>query len=244
MRSRIAVTLGVVATMSVFLAPSATAAVNTDGNRGQRVMGGTSYQGGETVAAARVSTGCSASIISPTWILTAKHCIPAGGNVSFSGGKANPSYGSIVAFPKANGIKLHPYADLALVNVNRSFSKFVKLGTANDVRVGATAQIVGWGNTRNAYGPNGSYVDYGGMSPVLKYGSMRIADLRVRDYFGGYGIFLTSQGAVAMGGDSGGPLMSDTGRQIGVASTSNRSSSSTYTNLTMYRDWIRQQSGV
>ena len=50
---------------------------------------------------------------------------------------------------------------------------------------------------------------------------------------------------IAAGGDSGGPMFAD-GRQVGVASTSVRSSVSNYTSLnnSSYRSWIRTNAGV
>jgi secreted trypsin-like serine protease len=48
---------------------------------------------------------------------------------------------------------------------------------------------------------------------------------------------------ITAGGDSGGPMYAN-GKQVGVASTSDRQSYTAYINITQYRDWIQSVAGV
>ncbi|GGS45405.1 S1 family peptidase [Actinokineospora fastidiosa] len=177
---------------------------------------------------------CSATIIAPRYILTARHCV--GGGMSFRIGSLDQYSGGTVAY--ASRTTVHSSADLAIVQLDRSVNTtYSPLGTTSDVWVGQTTTILGWGATGRC-NPELSC-----QSRYLKYANVEVATVNGRDYHGGVGIGAYYGNGIAAGGDSGGPMFGN-GRQVGVASTSNRSDYNTYTNITRYRSWIRSIAGV
>lgn len=87
---------------------------------------------------------CSATIIAPTWILTAKHCV-TGGGLSFRIGSLDQHSGGVVA----NGAQTYTHSsDLALVRLDRSVqATYSRLGSPGSVSVGQSVQVWGWGAT-------------------------------------------------------------------------------------------------
>nr|WP_025357110.1 trypsin-like serine protease [Kutzneria albida] len=180
---------------------------------------------------------CSATIIAPTWILTARHCAEAGNSYSFRVGSLDQTTGGTVA----NGVDavINPNgADLALIQLDQSVqATYSPLGGTGDVSVGQTVQVYGWGATSRC----GSEINC--QSRRLKVASVRVNSVNSQDNFGGVSVQATYGNGITAGGDSGGPMFSN-GRQVGVASTSDRQSVTDYTNITRYRTWIRQVAGV
>ncbi|MGQ4428087.1 trypsin-like serine protease, partial [Streptomyces violaceoruber] len=111
------------------LSPTASAVEPRPGDGGpQPIIGGGYAQNAPW--AARLFSGrrqtCTSTIISPTWILTAKHCV-SGGNLAFRIGSLDQGSGGTVA----NGVQTvtSPSADLALVRLDRSVSAtYARLG--------------------------------------------------------------------------------------------------------------------
>jgi secreted trypsin-like serine protease len=179
---------------------------------------------------------CSATIIAPTYILTARHCVSSSGSYSFRIGSLDQTSGGTVA----NGVAItrHSSADLAIVRLDRSVSAtYSPLGTASDVAVNQTVQVYGWGATCT------NQPEINCQSRYLKYANVRVTSVNCRDYTGGVAVCASRIDGITAGGDSGGPMFAS-GRQVGVASTSDRATRTAYTNVTAYRSWIRSIAGV
>ncbi|GAA1302818.1 S1 family peptidase [Saccharothrix xinjiangensis] len=185
---------------------------------------------------------CSATIIAPTWILTAQHCVASSGTYTFRVGSLDQTTGGTLV--TATRIIQHPSVDLALAQIDRSVSTtYAPLGTTTAVAVNQTVQLYGWGATCT------NQPEINCQSRYLKYADTRVTSVNGRDYRGGIAISVTRVNGIAAGGDSGGPMFATSpvdGRryQVGVASTSDRSTRSHYTAVTRYRDWIRSYAGV
>ncbi|WP_330242595.1 S1 family peptidase [Streptomyces sp. NBC_00525] len=201
----------------------------------QPIIGG-GYAGNAPWAARLYSNGqetCSSTIIAPTWILTAKHCV-SGGGLAFRIGSLDQYSGGTVA----NGVQTYTHgADLALVRLDRSVSaSYAPLGQPGTVRVGQSVQVYGWGATSRC----GSEINC--QSRYLKVANVTVTR-GCTDAYGGSAICASWGNGITAGGDSGGPMMAG-GVQVGVASTSDRQSSTAYTNVTAYRSWIQSIAGV
>ena len=88
---------------------------------------------------------CSATIIAPTWILTAQHCVANQGTYTFHIGSLDQTQGE-----SATGVNIqtNPSADLALVELDHAVTAtYSPLGNADAVSVGQTVQVYGWGAT-------------------------------------------------------------------------------------------------
>ncbi|GHJ94288.1 hydrolase [Streptomyces sp. NE5-10] len=219
-------------------APAATAAqapARAGAAAVQPIIGGGYAQSGPW-AARLLSNGretCSATIIAPTWILTAKHCV-TGGGLSFRIGSLDQHSGGTLA----NGVQTYTHsADLALVRLDRSVTAtYARLGQPGSVTVGQNVQVYGWGATSQC-----------GSEATCQSRYLKVANVTVtggcRDAYGGSAICARRGDGITAGGDSGGPMMAN-GVQVGVASTSDRQTTTAYTNVTAYRSWIQSIAGV
>jgi secreted trypsin-like serine protease len=179
---------------------------------------------------------CTATIIAPTYILTAKHCVSSSGTYTFRIGSLDQTTGGTMATGVA--ITRHSTADLAIVRLDRSVSAtYSPLGTASNVSVGQTVQVYGWGATCTGQ------PEINCQSRYLKYADVRVTSVNCRDYTGGVAVCAQRGNGITAGGDSGGPMFAS-GRQVGVASTSDRATRTAYTNITSYRSWISSVAGV
>lgn len=184
---------------------------------------------------------CSATIIAPTWILTAEHCVAGGATYTFHIGNLDQTQGEEAT---AVDIQTHPSADLALAKLDREVqATYSPLGTADAVEVGQTVQLYGWGATCT------DRPEIECQSQFLKVANVDVTSTSCSDYRGGIAVCATRGDGIAAGGDSGGPMFAtspvDGGYyQVGVASTSDRQTTTAYTNLTQYRDWISEIAGV
>lgn len=215
--------------------PAAAQVRTPDGPPSTKIIGGGYAQSGPW-AARLFSNGrqtCSASIIAPTWILTAKHCV-GGGGLSFRIGSLDQTTGGTVA----NGVQTYTHSsDLALVRIDRSVSTtYATLGQPGSVTVGQNVQVYGWGATSQC----GSEINC--QSQYLKVANVTVTG-GCGDAYGGNAICARRGDGITAGGDSGGPMMAN-GAQVGVASTSDRQTTTAYTNVTRYRSWIQSIAGV
>ncbi|GGP69736.1 S1 family peptidase [Saccharothrix coeruleofusca] len=236
--------VGAAAALALTAVPSTASAQEADGGVQPFIIGGGTASNAPW--AARLfhngQENCSATIIAPTWILTAQHCVTDPGTYTFRVGSLDQTTGGTVV--TATRIIQHPSADLALARIDRSVSAtYAPLGTSTAVRSGQTVQIYGWGATCT----NRPEIEC--QSRYLKYADTRVTSVSSQDYRGGTAIAVTRVNGIAAGGDSGGPMFATSpvdGRayQVGVASTSDRSTRSYYTNVTRYRSWIQSNAGV
>ncbi|NUT48289.1 MAG: trypsin-like serine protease [Saccharothrix sp.] len=216
--------------------PSASATpAPTAGDVTPYIIGG-GYAGNAPWAARLFSNGrqtCTATIIAPTWVLTAKHCV-SGGGLSFRVGSLDQTSGGTLA----NGVQTYTHSsDLSLVRLDRSVSAtYARLGQPGSVTVGQTVQVYGWGATSQC----GSEINC--QSQYLKVANV-IVTSGCTDAYGGAAICARRGDGITAGGDSGGPMMAG-GVQVGVASTSDRQTTTAYTNVTRYRSWIQSVAGV
>ncbi|MFI9626524.1 S1 family peptidase [Streptomyces sp. NPDC052042] len=228
-------------TVLALLSPSASAAAAVPTQAApvtkavQPIIGGGNAQNAPW-AARLFSNGretCSATIIAPTWILTAKHCV-TGGGLSFRIGSLDQHSGGTTA----NGTQVYTHsADLALVRLDRSVqATYSQLGQPGTVKVGQNVQVWGWGATSQC----GSEINC--QSRYLKVANVTVTS-GCTDAYGGSAICARRGDGITAGGDSGGPMTLG-GVQVGVASTSDRQTTTAYTNVTAYRSWIQSIAGV
>jgi secreted trypsin-like serine protease len=179
---------------------------------------------------------CTATIIAPTYILTAKHCVSGSGTYTFRIGSLDQTSGGTMATGAA--ITRHASADIAIVRLSTSVSAtYSPLGTTSSVATGQTVQVYGWGATCTGQ------PEINCQSRLLKVADVRVTSVSCSDYAGGTAVCASRVNGITAGGDSGGPMFAS-GRQVGVASTSDRSSRTAYTNITRYRSWISSVAGV
>ncbi|GLZ29879.1 trypsin [Lentzea sp. NBRC 105346] len=179
---------------------------------------------------------CSATIIAPTWILTAYHCVASSGTYTFRIGSLDQTSGGTTA--TGTQIVRHSSADIALVKLNRSVpATYSPLGTTANVHVNDTVQLYGWGATCT------DRPEIQCQSRYLKVANTVVTSVSCSDYRGGVAVCVRRGNGIAAGGDSGGPMFAG-GKQVGVASTSDRATRSAYTNITRYRPWIQSVAGV
>ncbi|GLZ33641.1 serine protease [Lentzea sp. NBRC 105346] len=204
---------------------------------------GVNVIGGETVRSAPWATqlywsddwfGCSASIIAPQWVLTAKHCVADGipdyvlvGNVNRGRGKrADVVSGTNVD----NG-------DMSLLYLATPIqTTYVRLADTEPPR-DSRNYIYGWGTYEVGEGKP--------LSPALKRGAVTVTG-RAKDAYGGRAVGSrwadAANGGTAGYGDSGGPQLYN-GVQVGVCSTGDYTNQQ-YASVPAHRDWIREVSGV
>jgi secreted trypsin-like serine protease len=183
---------------------------------------------------------CSATIIAPTWILTAQHCVSGQGTYTFHIGSLDQTQGEL-----ATGVNIHtnPSADLALVELDHAVNAtYSPLGNADAVAVGQTVQVYGWGATCT------DRPEIECQSQMLKVADVGVTDTACQDYLGGVAVCADRIDGITAGGDSGGPMFATAPDgsyvQVGVASTSDRQTTTAYGNITQYRDWIAGIAGV
>jgi secreted trypsin-like serine protease len=234
-----AVTLVAAALALVTAAPQAVAAPEEPGGGATpMIIGGGNASNAPWAARLFVNgrQNCTATIIAPTYILTAKHCVSSSGTYTFRIGSLNQSSGGTMA--TGGTITRHGTADIAIVRLTTSVAAtYSPLGTTSDVAVNQTVQVYGWGATCTGQ------PEINCQSTLLKVANVRVTSVGCSDYTGGIAVCASRINGITAGGDSGGPMFAS-GRQVGVASTSDRSTRTAYTNITRYRSWISSVAGV
>jgi len=179
---------------------------------------------------------CSATIIAPSYILTAKHCVTSSGTYTFRIGSLDQAAGGVVATGVA--ITRHPTADIAIVRLAAPvLAVYSPLGTPLNVLPGQLARVYGWGATCT------DQPEINCQSRFLKVATVQVLTTSCADFTGGVAVCAQRVTGITAGGDSGGPMFAG-GRQVGVASTSDRATTTAYTNITVYRPWIFSVAGV
>ncbi|CAL9495549.1 hypothetical protein SUDANB95_03307 [Actinosynnema sp. ALI-1.44] len=221
----------VAATAAAFGLVSGTASSATADDVAPYIIGGGTVSSAPWAAAVFQSGrfACSGTIISPEWVLTARHCLSS--SMSVRVGSVYKSSGGTTAGVVRQVASSR--ADFALLRLSRSVATtYVTLASA-DPAVDSTNDIYGWGRT--------SYD--GPASEQLKTASVRVTSTSCSDYIGGRAICSVGIDGNAWKGDSGGPQMAN-GVQVGVASTADGRSRQTYGSVAANRSWIRAVTGV
>ncbi|WP_033291899.1 S1 family peptidase [Amycolatopsis jejuensis] len=165
---------------------------------------------------------CSGSIIAPTWVLTAKHCVAADAVLSVRVGNAEHPRGIPAKVVRAAAAPTGD--DIVLLQLDRPVRTcYAKLGESP--KVGATEQVYGWG-----------YDESGKLQTRLKVASLTITSANS-------GLIHAKRGdGLPQPGDSGAPVFVD-GLQVGVHFGS-AEDTSTESNVASSRAWIRETAGV
>jgi secreted trypsin-like serine protease len=243
MRMRTALAGLALATLAgVGLAPAATAATPTSGpDLGVQIIDG-EFASNAPWAARLFINGqqfCTATIIAPTWILTAEHCVTgqAPSSLTFRIGSLDQFNGGVLA--TAVAFTTNAEADIAVVQIDRAVdTTYARLGGAGDVRTSDLVRVYGWGATCTGR------PEIECQSQLLKVATVKVNKIDGSDYKGGIAICALRQDGIPAGGDSGGPMFTQSGLQVGVASTSDRRKRTCYASVPQYRDWIFENSGV
>lgn len=181
---------------------------------------------------------CTATIIAPTYILTAEHCVTgnAPSSLTFRIGSLDQFNGGVLV--TAMDFATNAEADIAVVRIDRRVNTtYARLGTTADVHPGRIAQVYGWGATCT------DQPEIDCQSQFLKVADVKVNSVHCEDYKGGIAVCAKRVDGIPAGGDSGGPMFVS-GHQVGVASTSDRVKLTGYANVTRYRDWIFSVAGV
>ncbi|CAM3456190.1 trypsin-like serine protease [Kibdelosporangium persicum] len=179
---------------------------------------------------------CTATVIAPNYVLTAQHCVAGSGTYTFRIGSLDQTSGGQMR--TAAQITTHPTADLAIARLSQPYQgTYSPLGTTSNVAVNQTVQVYGWGATCTGQ------PEINCQSRYLKVANVRVTSVSCSDYRGGIAVCASRIDGITAGGDSGGPMFAS-GRQVGVASTSDRATRTAYTNITRYRSWIQSIAGV
>jgi secreted trypsin-like serine protease len=189
--------------------------------------------------------GCSGTIVSAEYVLTARHCVQAGRQMSVRVGSTRYASGGATRTVTATSTR----NDLALMKLSSPVTTtYVTLATT-DPAVGDTNTIVGWGRTC-ASGCS--------FSATLQTATVTVTGTAAQDLRQGPGILtdaVSNRTGYSWKGDSGGPQFAGT-VQVGVASQATgqvpardasgrpQKAQQIYASVAANRAWIRSVTGV
>lgn len=182
-------------------------------------------------------TNCSASQISATWVLTAKHCIEnnSASQMSIQLGAAKVGQGTVIKAKRALGWS---GGDVALIELVSPYQNTYAKLAASTPAIGAKGDIYGWG----AINTTPTYPSYLKTAKVTVVGTNNST-------WAGPSIVEKGDNGQALWGDSGGPLIVN-GKVVGVCSGPLEGAPGTISGTVMYAStvaaasWIKSTSGV
>jgi hypothetical protein len=214
----------------VLAAPAAHATTRRQGRTD--IVGGGAAAASPGVVAVFVEGefNCSGTILSARKVLTSSHCL--GGRMSVRAASMSRTTGGVVAGVTTAAVS--PGHDLAILTLDRRVSTAYARLAGADPRANAVNRIYGFGAT-SLEGP---------AAVRLKAAAVRVRSTGCADARLGQAICSDSLSGAAWRGDSGGPQVDKSGRQVGVLSLSNGVTRQVASSIAANRAWIRRVAGV
>ncbi|ONI87596.1 hypothetical protein ALI144C_09455 [Actinosynnema sp. ALI-1.44] len=184
------------------------------------------------------SFSCTASIIAPRYVITAKHCVGSPnlnvriGSLTRSSGGTTATVSRVINAPGNN--------DVSILQLSRDVNAtYLRVAAQGSLRVGTTERVYGWGYQNS---------NWTNLPENLKTSNGSVTQLNCATNFGD--IACIRNNGDTSGGDSGGPMINSSGELIGVCSIGNKPTDgsgfggyNTVVSSTI-RTWIRQTAGV
>lgn len=184
------------------------------------------------------SFNCSASAISSTWVILAKHCVAnkSASSMTFKLGNANLGQGTTY---KVKRVVQYSGADIALAELTTAYSGAVATLGGTNPAAGTAGDIYGWGR-ESVNSP---------AAPKLKTAKVQVTGLDT-SHWPGPSIAHKGVDGQALYGDSGGPLIIG-GKLVGVCSgpvndsdVGDPKGNVLYASIPSAAKWVTDTSGV